>query len=65
MSKERDQKDEIVAGIAMSSREMADLIVDALIDGGVVREEDRSKGAAIAAEEIWIRKLLVDGPPRT
>ena len=64
MSKEREHEDETVAGIEISSRDMAELIADALIDGGVVKEENRAKCADIAAEEIWIRKLLVDVRPR-
>ena len=64
MSKRPNGEDEPVAGIDLSSRDMAILIVDALIDGGAVKEADREKCEGIAAEEIWIRKLLVDGPPK-
>ena len=59
----RELEDEPVSGLDMSSREMASLIADALVDGGVVREEDRARCEDIAAEEIRIRKLLVDGVP--
>ncbi len=64
MSEERKLEDELVAGIDLSSRDMASLIADALIDGGVVKEDDRTKCEDIAAEEIWVRKLTVDGPPK-
>ena len=64
VSERREHEDESVTGIEISSRDMASLIADALIDGGVVKEDDREKCGAIAAKEIWIRKLLVDGPPR-
>ncbi len=64
MNKERKPEDVPIAGIDISSLDMAGLIVDALIDGGVVQEKDRSKAEEIATEEIWIRKLLVDGPQK-
>ena len=64
MSEKLQHEDEIVAGIEISSNDMAGLIADALVDGGVVKEADRAKCEGIAAEEIWIRKLLVDGPPK-
>ena len=64
MSKRCRPEDEIVAGIEISSNDMAALIAGALVDGGIVREADRVKCEGIAAEEIWIRKLLVDVPPK-
>lgn len=42
---------------------MASLIVDALVDGGFVDDKHRGPAEDVAAEEIWIRKQLVDGPP--
>ncbi|MBK9153607.1 MAG: hypothetical protein IPM25_05245 [Chloracidobacterium sp.] len=64
MSEQRKPEDEIVAGLAISSNELAALIADALVDGGVVREADRARCEGITAEEIWIRKQLVDAAPR-
>ena len=64
LSEKRTPEDELVAGIDLSARDMASLIADALIDGGVVKEDERTKCEEIAAEEIWVRKLLVDGPPK-
>ncbi len=61
MNKEQKPEDVPIAGIDISSLDMAGLIVDALIDGGIVQEKDRSKAEEISTEEIWIRKLLVDG----
>ena len=63
VTEKRQPEDEIVTGIEISSADMASLIADALVDGGVVRETDREKCERIAAEEIWIRKQLVDGHP--
>lgn len=63
MKKSQEPEDDPVVGLDMSSRDMASLIVDALVDGGIVTESNRAKCEAIAAEEIWIRKLLVGGPP--
>ena len=64
VGKAREPEDDPVAGIDLSSRDMASLIADALIDGGIVKEEERAKCEDIAAEEIWIRKLLVDSVPK-
>lgn len=57
----RDPENQPVVGLGLSAHEMAILIADALIDGGIVKEADRSKCEAIASEELWIRKVLVDG----
>jgi hypothetical protein len=63
MSHKQEYENGTVAGIEISSRDMAELIADALIDASVMKEENRAKCVDIAAEEIWVRKLLVDGPP--
>ncbi len=64
MSESRGGEGEPIAGIDISARDMAGLIADALVDRKVVQESDRTKCIEIASEEIWIRKLLVNGPPK-
>jgi len=44
----------------LTSEELAELVVDALLHGGVVREEDMPRAVAIAAEEIEARKIVGD-----
>jgi hypothetical protein len=46
------------------SAKVADLVVDALIDAGVVRREDFAKEAQVAALEINVRLSLQDTPPK-
>ncbi|MEO1020399.1 MAG: hypothetical protein AAFY56_22320 [Pseudomonadota bacterium] len=60
MSNNRKSESDIVAGLGISSRDMAELIVDALIDANLVAQDNREGCVDIAAEEIWVRKLLVD-----
>jgi len=45
------------------SRGVADLVIDALIDAGLVRREDFNQAVEIAAEEINVRLCLNDYPP--
>jgi hypothetical protein len=44
----------------LSSEELAALIVDALIDAGVVAPGDYERAVAVTAEEIDARRLLGD-----
>jgi hypothetical protein len=44
----------------LSSESLAALVVDALIEGGVIKKEDAEKAIQIAAEEIQVRKALRD-----
>jgi len=44
------------------SDNIADLVIDALVDCGIVKKEDFEKASA-AAEEILVRLLLNDYPP--
>jgi hypothetical protein len=44
----------------LSSEALADLIVDALVDAGLVRKEDFDQAAGIAKTEIDVRKALGD-----
>ena len=60
MSDQHKPEDEIVDGIQISSNDMAALVADALVDGGIVKEADRARCESITAVEIWIRKQLVD-----
>lgn len=48
-------------GAPMPSRRLALLIVDALIDAGVVKKEDLERAVTITAEEIDARRGLTDG----
>jgi len=41
---------------------MASLVIDALVDAGVVKKESFDKAATIAAEEIRVRITLGDLP---
>lgn len=54
---------ELILGLDISSKDLAELIVDALVDGKILEAADFERGVEIATEEIWIRKLLVDGVP--
>ena len=44
----------------LTSETLAGLIVDALVDAGVVAKEDLDKAVAIASEEIDVRKAAGD-----
>ena len=44
----------------LSSEQLAVLILDALVDGGIVDKDDFEKGVAIATEEINARKAMQD-----
>ena len=44
----------------LGSRDLAELIVDALVDAGLVREKDVQRAVEIATEEIDVRKALGD-----
>lgn len=44
----------------MTCRDMAELIVDALVDGQVVKQSDFEKAVEITEEEIMVRKVLED-----
>jgi peptidoglycan/xylan/chitin deacetylase (PgdA/CDA1 family) len=48
------------SGAKLSSRELAVLIVDALIDVGLVKKDSLAPAIDIAAEEIEVRKALGD-----
>ena len=45
------------------SKEIAELIADALVDGGLFKREGLPQAAEIIAEEIWTRLLCKDYPP--
>ena len=45
------------------SRDAGEIIVDALIDAGLIKKEDFKKAAAVAAEEILARLMVGDYPP--
>jgi hypothetical protein len=49
-------------GKRMSSENLALLIIDALIDAGLVKKEDLERAVAVAKEEIDVRKALGDSP---
>ena len=42
---------------------IAGLVADALVDGGMVQHSDFKQAAEIISEEIWIRLLTNDYPP--
>jgi len=44
----------------LGSADLAELIVDALIDAGIVHEKDMNRAVEITAEEIDVRKALGD-----
>lgn len=44
----------------LSTSALAELIVDALVDGGTVKEEDFDKAVEITVEEINARKAMGD-----
>jgi hypothetical protein len=46
------------------SEKIADLAVDALVHGNVLRKEQFSRARDIVAEEILVRLCLGDLPPR-
>jgi hypothetical protein len=44
----------------LSSESLAALVIDALVDAGLVTHEDIEKAIRVAAEEIEVRKALGD-----
>lgn len=44
----------------LTSKGLAELVVDALVDAGLIIRDDFEKAVRIAAEEIEIRKALGD-----
>jgi hypothetical protein len=44
----------------ISSEGLATLIVDALVDAGLVRKEDSESAVRVTTEEINVRKALQD-----
>ena len=44
----------------LNSEELAELIVDALIDAKIIAKGDFEKAVEIAAEEITVRKAMGD-----
>lgn len=44
----------------ISTHHLAALVVDALIDAGIVKKDDMERAIRIAAEEIEVRKALGD-----
>lgn len=50
-------------GDRMSSERLAVLIIDALVDAGLVKKEDIDRAVAVAAEEIEVRRTLSDDTP--
>jgi len=44
------------------SKEIAELVADALVDAKVIEREDFSKASEIVAEEIWVRLNMGDHP---
>ena len=40
------------------------MAVDALLDAGLVRREDFDRAVGVVAEEIFVRLVLGDYPPR-
>ena len=57
----KELEDMPVAGLDLSSREMASQIAKALVDGEVIQESDCVRCEDIAAWEILCRKKSVDG----
>ena len=47
-------------GKALSSESLAGLIIDALVDAGLLKKEDFEKAVVIATEEIEVRKVAGD-----
>ena len=56
MTKENEDKSKWCDGIS-------EIIVDCLLDGGVVKKEDFKKAQEIVAEELFVRLLVNDYPP--
>jgi hypothetical protein len=50
-------------GRALTSQELASLIVDALVDAGFVGKPDMQSAIAVATTEIDVRKALGDYSP--
>lgn len=44
----------------LSSESLAALVIDALIDAGIVKREDAERAIRIATEEIDVRKAMGD-----
>lgn len=44
----------------LASTELAELVADALLRAGLLKEDDTSKAIEIVAEEIEVRKALGD-----
>lgn len=44
----------------LTSESLAALIVDALVDAGIIKNEDIERSIEIAAEEISVRKVAGD-----
>jgi hypothetical protein len=59
-----ERYDKLIRGLGVSSKEMAKLIVDALVDGKVVDASNFDRGVDVTTEEIWVRQLLVDETKR-
>jgi hypothetical protein len=49
-----------MGGKKLTSEQLAALVVDALIDAGLVPKEKVKEAIAIAAEEIEVRKAMGD-----
>lgn len=45
------------------SKEVAALVADSLVDGGVIDRAAVERAGEIIAEEIWVRLLVGDYPP--
>ena len=42
---------------------IAPLVVDSLLDAGLIRHEDLQRGTAIVSDELFVRLCLLDYPP--
>ena len=61
MDKSSNTQDPEPAGTdKMSSEDLAGLIVDALVCGSIVKQDDVQRAIKIATEEIEVRKILGD-----
>jgi hypothetical protein len=45
------------------SDDIANLAVDALVDGGLISQDDFERAVSIVSEEIHVRLILGDYPP--
>jgi hypothetical protein len=56
--------DHLADGVKAWSDNVACIVADALMDGGVITEDALDRATAIIAEEIFARLCVRDYPPR-